>query len=547
MAQLKGSQALFRSLEAQGVDVIFGLIGAHTMELFDALYDFQGSIRLITTRDERAAALMADGYGRSTGRPGVCLTSTGPGAANAMSGLGEAYFSFSPVLHITSTAEEHLYGRALGANHETADQQGMMAAVSQWSHHVERADEVPDRVYEAFRRFHTQRPQPISIEVPANVQAQVAEVEVPAVRDFTKPQGDPGAIEKAVALLLAGRRVAIWAGTGVDRADGSPELLALAAILGVPVLTTPGGKPAIAADHPLNVGVLGGPGGFTDAEYPLKAFLAGLDTLLVVGSSLRYTSTKAQNLELPPNLIHVDISPEPMGKNYEPVVSVVGDAKAVLRQLAQGVQGKTAQLVAGFDTEVKQLKEAVAAYAWASLPNPMRTMQAIREVVGRDAIFTGDASISATRGGNACLPVYEPRSYLPPVWGGLGFAFPAAMGVKAGMPDRRVVCITGDGGFQFNVQELGTCVQYGLDPIVLVFNDDAWGSTRMRQTVNHGGRYLGTDLKNPNFAKLAEAFGANGYRVGSLKELVPALEAAAQSKTVSVIEIATPDGFEAFA
>jgi acetolactate synthase-1/2/3 large subunit len=177
----------------------------------------------------------------------------------------------------------------------------------------------------------------------------------------------------------------------------------------------------------------------------------------------------------------------------------------------------------------------------------MRTMHAIRDVVGRDAIFTGDASISATRGGNACLPVYEPRSYLPPVWGGLGFAFPAAMGVKAGLPRRTVVCITGDGGFQFNVQELGTCVQYGLDPIVLVFNDDAWGSTRMRQKVNYDGRYIGTELKNPDFAKLAEAYGAEGYRVRSVEELIPALEDAARSKTVSVIEVLTPNGFENFA
>ena len=546
MAQLKGSQALFQSLQAQGVDVVFGLIGAHTMELFDALYDFQDSIRLITTRDERAAALMADGYGRSTGRPGVCLTSTGPGAANAMSGLGEAHFSFSPVLNITSTAEEHLYGRGIGANHETGDQRGMLATVSQWSYHITRSEEVPDRIYEAFERFGTRRPQPIAIELPADVQAQVAEVEVPRVREFSPPQGDPSAVERAVELLLSGRRVAIWAGTGVDRADGSAELVQLATALGVPVFTTPGGKNAIPTDHPLNAGGLGGPGNITRPEYPLKEFLNGLDTLLVVGSSLRYTSTKAQDLKLPPNLIHVDISPEPMGKLYEPTVAIVGDARAVLRQLLDGVQGKSTKLVAGFDRETKELKEAVSKYLWANLPNPMKTMHAIRDVVGRNAVFTGDASISATRGCNACLPVYEPRTYLPPVWGGLGFAFPASMGVKAGQPDRPVVCVTGDGGFQFNIQEIGTCVQYGLDPIVLVFNDNAWGSTRQRQRAGYNGRFIGTELKNPNFAKVAEAYGANGAQVNSLKELESALQAAMKSKVATVIEVATPDGFDAF-
>ena len=250
MARLKGSQALFRSLQAQGVEVVFGLIGAHTMELFDALYDFQDSIRLITTRDERAAALMADGYGRATGKPGVCLTSTGPGAANSVSGMGEAHFSFSPLLNVTSTAEEHLYGRGLGANHETADQLAMLASVSQWSRHVSGAEEVPDSIFESFRRFATQRPQPVAIEIPADVQAQEADVEIPLTHDFPRPQGDPRAIERAVELLLAGKRVAIWAGTGVDRADASAELLDLAEALGVPVLTTPGGKAAIPGRPP---------------------------------------------------------------------------------------------------------------------------------------------------------------------------------------------------------------------------------------------------------------------------------------------------------
>ena len=546
MARLKGSHALFRSLQAQGVEVVFGLIGAHTMELFDALYDFQDSIRLITTRDERAAALMADGYGRATGKPGVCLTSTGPGAANSVSGMGEAHFSFSPMLNVTSTAEEHLYGRGRGANHETADQLAMLAAVSQWSHHVSAADGVPDAVYEAFRRFATRRPQPVAIEVPVDVQAQEADVEIPLASDFPRSEADPAAIERAVELLLAGRRVAIWAGTGVDRADASPELLDLAETLGVPVLTTPGGKAAIPADHPLNVGPLGGPGGVTAADYPIKTFLANIDTLLVVGSSLRYTSTTAQALELPPTLIHADISPEPMGKNYAPAVALVGDAKPVLAALADGVRGKPTRLEHGFDAEAARLKQAVRAYLWNAHPNPMRVFAAIREVVGPEAIFTGDASIGAVRA-NVCLPVHQPRTYLPPVWGGLGFAFPAAMGVKAGIPDRPAVCVTGDGGFQFNAQELGTCVQYGLNPIVLVFNDDAWGSTRMRQRAGYAERYIGTDLRNPDFAKLAQAFGANGAHAATLAELTPALEAALTSPTATLIEVATPNGFDNFA
>ena len=174
MDKIKGSQLLMKNLEQYGVDTIFGLIGAHTMELFDALYDFQDSIRLITTRDERSAALMADGYGRVSHKPGVCLTSTGPGAANALSGLGEAYFSFSPVIHITSTAEENLYGRALGANHETRDQLGMLRSVSRQAFHLSTPADIPGVIKETFYNLAVNRPQPISIEIPADVQGETS-------------------------------------------------------------------------------------------------------------------------------------------------------------------------------------------------------------------------------------------------------------------------------------------------------------------------------------------------------------------------------------
>ena len=546
MDKIKGSHALFRSLKQYDVDTIFGLIGAHTMELFDALYDFQDSIRLITTRDERSAALMADGYGRVSHKPGVCLTSTGPGAANAMSGLGEAYFSFSPVIHVTSTAEENLYGRALGANHETRDQLGMLSSVSRDAFHISTSRDIPSVVRESFYNLAVKRPQPISIEIPVDVQSETVHFENSKATAFDKLELDHSAIELAAKLLLEGRRVGIWAGTGVDRADASQELLHLASLMNVPVFTTPGGKAGFPSDHPLNVGVLGGPGGLTNGPYPLREFVASLDTVLVVGSSLRYTSTVSQKIRLPENLIHIDISPEPMGKNYEPKIRVVGDAKDALQQIILEVDGKNTSLTEAYDKEIKLTKSNVTKYLWAHYPNPMKVMKSIREVVGRSAIFTGDASISATRGANACLEVFEPRTYLPPVWGGLGFAFPASIGAKVAKPDSTVICITGDGGFQFNLQELGTCYQYGISPIVLVFNDNAWGSTRLRQQDNFGGRYIGTGLENPDFVKVAKAFNVNGLSAKSLPELCNALEESMKSTSACVIEISTPKGFDLF-
>ena len=254
MAQLKGGQAVIESLRAQGVDTIFGIISTHMMNIYDALYDHTDAIRFISTRHEHAAALMADGYARTTGKPGVCLTSTGPGAANSMGGMGEAYFGSSPVLNITSTAEEDLYRQGVGAVHEVKDQLAMFSTVTQWNSHVGHPEEIPDRIYEAFERFQTRRPRPIEIEIAVDAQGQVADMEIPQFRQFPVPEASPASVERAADLLLSGKRVAMLVGNGAQRSGATQELLQLAEALGIPVFTTPAGKGAIPDDNPLCMG-----------------------------------------------------------------------------------------------------------------------------------------------------------------------------------------------------------------------------------------------------------------------------------------------------
>ncbi len=547
MAQLKGAQAVVECLRAQGVDTVFGIISTHMMDVYDALYDHRDAIRFIGTRHEHAAALMADGYARATGRPGVCFTSTGPGAAYSMGGMGEAYFGSSPVLNITSTAEEELYERGLGANHEIKDQLGMFSSVTQWSSHVGHPEEIPDRIYEAFERFQTRRPRPIEIEIAVDVQGQTGEMEIPQSLQVAPPEGDQASVGRAAQLLLSGKRVAVLAGSGVHRSGANQELALFVETLGIPVFTTTAGKGAIPDDNPLCLGAHGPfPGASAGEVDPLQEFLDSVDTLLVVGSSLSISKIRDRGLRLPSNLIHVDIDAESIGKVYETAVGVVGDAKAVLRQLKAAVEGKSSRLPAAYDGEVRELKQRLGDYRRKLMPNQMKTMEAIRSVVARDAIFMGDVNVATHRGSNYCLDTYEPRTYMTSHWGGLGFAFPAAVGAKAALPNRQVVCLTGDGGFQFNIQELGTCVQYGLNPVVVVFNDNAWGVLRDIQRTDYGGRLIASDLRNPNFARLAEAYGANGVELGSVKELVPALDAALKSDTVTVIEVHTPKGFAEF-
>ena len=547
MAQLKGGQAVIESLRAQGVDTIFGIISTHMMEVYDALYDRQDDIRFISARHEHAAALMADGYARASGKPGVCFTSTGPGAANSMGGIGEAYFASSPVLTITSTAEENLYGRGLGALHEIKDQLGMFQSVTQWNRHIRQPEEIPDRIYEAFESFRTRRPRPIEIEIPVDLQAQVAEIEVPQVRSSALAEADPASVDRAVEMILSARRIAVLAGSGVNRSGASPELSTLVQNLGIPVFTTAEGKGVLPDDHPLCLGVHGPvPGSPRDSVDPLQEFLAGLDTLIVVGSSLSQSKTVARGLKLPSNLIHIDIDPESIGKVYETSLGVVGDAKWVLDQINSAVQGKSSNLEDGFQQECHVLKDRLSEYRRSAMPNETGTMEIIRKAAARDAIFVGDVNVAVYRGANFCLETLEPRTYVTSHWGGLGFGFPAAIGAKAAFPDRQVVCFTGDGGFQFNIQELGTCVQYGLNPVVIVFNDNAWGVLRDVQRRSYKERFIASELRNPDFVRLAESYGANGMRATSATELAGALESALKSDTVTVIDVPTPAGFASF-
>ena len=548
MSERSTARVLLETLRNFGVDTLFGIISSHTMEIFDALYDLRDDFRFIGARHEHAAAMMADGYARVTGRPGVVLTSTGPGAANSMGGMGEAYFASSPLLNITSTAEEPLYERGLGTIHETKNQLGMFESVTRHCYHVSRPGDVVRPLCEAFELFHTARPQPIAIQIPVDVQRDVAEVAPGKPARTTPPGTDTALVSAAAELLLSGSRVGVLAGTGVHRAGAHQALTRLVETLQIPVFTTANGKGAISERSPLCLGMFGGeydfpPGGLED---PRLRFANSLDTLLVVGSSMSYFRVQSQGLRQPPHLIHLDIDPESIGKWYDVEVSLVGHAGVVLEQLNDAVAGRRAQLEDGFAAEIEVVRDDIRDFKKRTMPGETKIMQTIRDVVADDAIFVGDVSICNHRGSNYCLEIYGERSYMIPAWGGLGFGLPAAIGAKAAFPDRQVICITGDGGLQFNIQEFATCVQYGISPVVIVFNDSAWGLLRQFQSAR-SERYIASDLRNPDFFQLTEAYGAAGWRVASLRELRPALEAACASPALAVVDVQTPDGFARFA
>ncbi|MBI2872540.1 MAG: thiamine pyrophosphate-binding protein [Chloroflexi bacterium] len=544
MARLTGGQAVVESLLAQGVDTVFGVISIHTLHIFDALYHQQGRIRVIGGRHEHAVASMADGYARVTGRPGVLLTSTGPGAADSVGGMGEAYHSSTPLLQITTNVEKEFVNSRRGVTHEPKDQLEMFRSVTGWCALVDSVESIGDHIEEAFQRFHTRHPRPIELEVPTDLLEQQAEVEVMPPRSALSPSADPAQVERAVQKLRSAKRPVIWAANGVMMSGATPELVRLAEALDCPVVTGDGGKGAFPEDHPLSLGTALGRRIWGDN--PVQEFVGTCDLCLVVGSSLPYRTTVGVGLRMPQELVHIDIDPEMFGRNYPTSVGLAGDAKAVLGQLLQALGGQRVQRSSVWQREMEELKKRTSQGLKEQYPNQLRVWEGIRSVLPRDAVMVVDPTVPAQTLVR-CFPMYEPNSWVTPHgWVGIGFAFPASLGAKVGSPQRTVVCITGDGGFQYNMQELGTAVQYGIAPVVLIFNDNAWGVLNKRQQDLFQGRVMATELTNPDFVRLAEAYGVEAVSVSDLDGLLRELERAVKSDRIQLIEVRTPKGFAHF-
>ena len=540
---MTGGQAFTESLKAQGVDTIFGIISVHTLDLFDSLFRQQDHIRFIGGRMELGCGFMADGYSRATGKPGVLLTSTGPGAADSMGALGEAYFSSSAVLEITTNVEREFIGSGRLATHETKDQPRMFESVTDWNVMINQVESIPDHIVEAFQRFQTRRPRPIELEIPTDLLGTVADVEVLGPREPEIPQGDPALVERTLEMLLKAQRPVIVVGEEVQSQGGTAEIIRLAEMLGAPVVTCDGAKGAFPENHPLSLGQALGKRIW--GENPVQEWLGTCDFALVLGSILPYRSTAGVGLKLPGDLVHVLLDGDSIGKNYPATVSLVANSRAVVRQLLDGIGSRDVSKGEAFRAEVTSMKQHIYDRLKETWGNELRTFEAIRGVLPEETIFSLDPTVPASRA-IRCLNINQPRTFMyPHGWLGLGFAFPAAMGAKLGRPQSPVVCITGDGGFQYNFQELATAAQYGISPIILMFNDNAWGVLKDYQKQMFDGRLFATDLVNPDFVKLFDSYGFEGVKVSTVAELTRALEDAQSATDVRLIEVQIPNGFAA--
>ena len=532
MPRLTGGEAVVEALKREGVEYLFSIPGVQIMGVYDALYG-EKDLRLVVARHEQTALYMADGYARVTGKPGVGLVVPGPGVQNALAAVGTAYACSSPVLLLAGQIETRDLGRDGGALHEVNDQLDMVRPVTKWCKRVMKVEEVPGAIQEAMRQMKTGRPRPTEVEIPWDTMRSSGDVNFRPPE--TLPQElDPQSVRRAAELLAHARKPLIWAGGGAIVSDSSPEMKDLAEALGAPVATTAQGKGAIPENHPLSLG--GAYYGFG----PVRWAMSGADVVLSVGTRITWQQARPSTALKPPQkLIQLDADRSMIGMNYPAEVAIVADAKAALKALVGEVRKRKVNQGRWSPSELEEYRENHRKWLQEKAPLQFQIIQTLRKELADDAVFVcGVTNIGYWA--NLAYEVRRPRTYITSSYfATLGYSFPTALGAKLAAPDRQVVCVVGDGGFLYACAELATAVRYGINLVTVVFNDQAFGSTKSDQVVNFEGRIVGTEVTNPDFAGLAEVFGAKGLKAGP-EQLGKALQEALNSKQPVVIEVAVP-------
>ncbi len=529
--QGRGGAAVVDCLRREGVEFVFGVPGGQNLAIMDALFD-ASEIRFITTRDERGAACMADAYGRLTGRPGVCLATTGPGVTNLVTGIGGAQRDSSPMLVLTANNRARDFQRD---DAQEADHCKLLGQFTKWSCLVTIAERIPDAVHEAFRRAVTGNPGPVHLDFSRDVLEDATVDYVPSTplvyRTEARPAGDAAAIAAAAELLSDAQRPAIWAGRGALVARGTAELVQLAELLEAPLVTTYNGVGVVPADHRL----VFGPRSRHGTEVTGRV-LEEADVVLAIGNSLNAPSTGRWKLQLPRRLVQVDVDAANIGRHYPVEVGVVGDATVVTTQLLAALAG-CAPAAAGLEVRRQRVKELEAAqaewekkifkreYATAQPIKPQFFMQALRAALPRQTIIAAGAGNPGIW--THLLPIFEPGTYIKPVgFGNMGFALPAAIAAKLARPEHPVACIIGDGSLGMCVSEIETSVREKAPVLIIVMNNMAYGNIKQEQLTYFGPRYIGVDFTDIQFAQVARGFGADGERVEAPGDLQPAVERA---------------------
>jgi acetolactate synthase-1/2/3 large subunit len=534
--RMTGGQALVQQLLRYGIDTIFGLPGVQLDFVFDALWEVRERIRVLHTRHEQATSYMADGFARSTGRIGTCLVVPGPGLLNAAAGLATAYACCSRVLCLTGQIPSDQIGVGRGALHEIDDQLETISSVVKHAERPLSPEEIPEALERVFHALGSGRPRPVEIEVPPDVLERVGDV---TLLDAEPPESSPALdadqLERAARLLGEAQRPLICSGGGVLTSGGWEALQELSRLLEAPVLMTDNGRGAVSdRDYHAQTGVVAN-----------RALVPQADAILAVGTRFTMMTSARFRAKIPSEtrVIQIDVDPQEVGRNIAPVLGIVADAREALAELCSRIPRHNRRRGSRQD-ELDALKSR-SRETWAAAKPLSDYGLAIRSELPDDGILVNESTQMGYWNAMGGFPVYEPRTFLNYGYQGtLGYGFPTALGAQVGNPDRKVISVNGDGGFLFNVQELSTMAQHRIPVVAVVFDDRAYGNVRRIQQVRMDGHTIASDLRSPDWIKLAESFGVAGHRAESPEALRGALREALESGLPALVAVPMPDAVD---
>ena len=538
MSQIRGAEAVIKSLVAEGVDTIFGYPGGAIMPIYDALYDFKEQVNHILVRHEQGAIHAAQGFARTSEKVGVCFATSGPGATNLITGLADAMIDSTPLVCITGQVASHLLGT--DAFQET-DVIGISMPVTKWNTQVKRAEDIPAALAKAFFIAKSGRPGPVLIDITKDAQFGMMDFDYKFCTDirsyFPKPAINKTAISDAAKLLNSAKKPYLLVGQGIVLSNAEQELLDFAEKTGIPVASTLLGLGAFPPNHPLYVGYLGMHG-----NYAPNIKTNDCDVLLAVGMRFddRVTGDVSRYAKQA-KIIHVDIDFAELNKIVTNEVSIHADAKEALALLTDQVEKRTHE---DWIQEFRDAEKIEFDTVVDDAIHPKHDRLQMAEVVNMLSEKTDGKAIIVTDVGQHQMITsryYQYKSQNSNITSGglgtMGFALPAAIGAKLGNPEATVVAIIGDGGFQMTIQELGTILQFKIDVKILILNNNFLGMVRQWQEMFFEKRYSFTDIVNPNFTQIAKGYSIEAKKIDTRPELTGALDEMLNSKEAFLLEV----------
>ena len=540
--RLSGGQAAIKSLKKEKVEHVFGLIGSATMEMFDALYH-EKKINFIGVRDERTGAHMADGYARASNKPGVILAGqNGPGATNLVTGIAQAAAAFSPVVSIAGSysTKDKMQDAFQGL-----DQQSLFKPITKKTWTIKDTKKIPKIFSEAFNLAMSPRRGPVQLNLPRNILSTKAKFNIDQSKksysseSFLKAKKND--IKKSAQIIIQSNKSVIVAGGGIKYTSKYKEVIKLAELLNIPIVTSAGHGDAIPFNHKLNAGQMG-PRGNPVASRLIKE----ADVIIALGTRLGFNSTfySYDNINKKAKIIQVELERKMLGRYFPISIGICADAATTTKQIYNEIKKQKIILDVKNWTN-NYLKERTSYLNKRDKNNalnkfpiqPAGLFKQLRYVLPKNSAITLDAGTLCLQATDA-LEYYNPPSLFTPLdFGLVGFSFACGLGVKVACPNKTIVSLMGDGGFGMTISELSTAVDYGINTITIVMNNKSWGAEKAYQKDFFGKRYIGADISSPPFDKIAQLYGAKGYKVNKISEVNQAVKAALECNKPAVIDV----------